>query len=85
MYSFPFPLFRRAAAYFPREEREVDFYGPRRAFEVELPIIQQTYDLILWYVPQLVKFPRNYKFVLGDRIQTSLYDFLDGFFGLRQR
>jgi hypothetical protein len=44
----------------------------------ELPIIQKTYDLILWSVPLLNKLPRNYKFVLGDRIQMALYDFLEG-------
>ena len=27
----------------------------------ELPIIQHVYDLILWYVPRLNKFPRDYK------------------------
>ena len=31
----------------------------------ELPIIQRTYDLILWYVPRLNKLPRNYKYALG--------------------
>ena len=39
----------------------------------ELPIIQKTYDLILWYVPRLNKFPKNQKFVLGDRVQDPLY------------
>jgi hypothetical protein len=43
----------------------------------ELPIIQKTYDLIKWYVPHLNKLPRNHKFILGDRIITELYDFLD--------
>ena len=44
----------------------------------ELPIIQQMYDLILWYVPRLNKFPRNYKYALGDRIQAQLYTLLEG-------
>lgn len=43
----------------------------------ELPIIQRMYDLILWYVPRLNKFPRNFKYVLGDRIQTQLYGLLE--------
>ncbi|MEP7342189.1 MAG: diversity-generating retroelement protein Avd [Acidobacteriota bacterium] len=43
----------------------------------ELPIIQQTYDLIKWYVPVLNKLPRDYKFNLGDRIIKSLYDTLE--------
>ena len=33
----------------------------------ELPIIQRTYDLILWYVPRLNKLPRNYKYATGSR------------------
>lgn len=43
----------------------------------ELPIIQRSYDLILWYVPRLNKFPRNFKYILGDRIQTLLYEILE--------
>jgi hypothetical protein len=43
----------------------------------ELPIIQRMYDLILWYVPRLNKMPRDYKFLLGDRIQTGLYHLLE--------
>ena len=34
------------------------------AHEKELPIIQKTYDLILWYVPHLNKLP------LSERIQS---------------
>lgn len=44
----------------------------------ELSIIQRTYDLIVWYVPLLNKLPRDQKFILGDRIQNTLYDFLEG-------
>ncbi|MCX7046263.1 MAG: diversity-generating retroelement protein Avd [Candidatus Sumerlaeota bacterium] len=51
----------------------------------ELPIIQKTYDLILWYVPCLNKFPRDYKFILGDRIQTTLYVILEGLIVARYR
>ncbi|QQS48746.1 MAG: diversity-generating retroelement protein Avd [Acidobacteriota bacterium] len=43
----------------------------------ELPIIQKTYDLILWYVPQINKLPRDYRFTLGDRIANGLYAMLD--------
>lgn len=42
-----------------------------------LPIIQKTYDLIKWYVPILNKLPRNHKLLLGDRIITGLYEFLE--------
>ena len=43
----------------------------------ELPVIQKTYDLILWYVPLLNKMPRDHKFGLGDRIATNLYQILE--------
>ena len=44
----------------------------------ELPIIQQTYDLIRWYVPILNRLPRDHKFALGDRITAGLYELLEG-------
>ena len=31
-----------------------------------------------WAAPLLNKLPRNYKFILGDRIQTTLYGLLEG-------
>lgn len=43
----------------------------------ELPVIQKTYDLILWYVPLLSKLPRDHKFTLGDRMTTALYELLE--------
>ena len=43
----------------------------------ELSIIQQTYDLIKWYIPILNRFPKTFKFQLGDRTTTRLYDFLE--------
>ena len=42
-----------------------------------LSIIQHVYDLILWYVPRVNKFPRDHKFIVGDRIQRTLYDLLE--------
>ena len=44
----------------------------------DLPVIQKTYDFILWYAPILNRMPRDQKFILGDRIQTTLYDLLEG-------
>ena len=43
----------------------------------ELAIIQKTYDLILWYVPILNRLPRDHKFLLGERIISGLYEFLE--------
>ncbi len=44
---------------------------------VELPIIQKCYDLIVWFVPVVNRLPRQHKFVLGDRIQLNLFGMLD--------
>lgn len=41
-------------------------------------VITHTYDLLLYVVPQLSKFPRDQKFLLGDRIQTQLMEVLEG-------
>jgi hypothetical protein len=43
----------------------------------ELSVIQQTYDLILWYVPLLNRLPRDHKFALGDRLAGGLYTLLE--------
>jgi len=49
----------------------------------ELPIIQKTYDFIKWYVPILDRLPRNHKFLLGDRIISGLYNFLESLIRIR--
>ncbi len=36
-----------------------------------------TYDFLLYLIPQLSKYPRDQKFVLGDRIETLALDILD--------
>ena len=43
----------------------------------ELPIIQMTYDLILWHIPILNRLPRDHKFALGDRLIGRLYNLLE--------
>ena len=43
----------------------------------ELVIITKTYDLILWSCHHTGKFPRNHRFVLGERIERNLYDPLE--------
>lgn len=40
-------------------------------------VITRHYDLMLWLMQQVTKFPRSYKFVLGDRIQTQALDILE--------
>jgi hypothetical protein len=46
--------------------------------EKELPIIQKTYDLILWYIPHLNRMPRDHRFGLGNRMTSLLYGVLEG-------
>ena len=43
----------------------------------ELIVITKTYDLILWSCNHTGKFPRNHRFVLGERIERKLYDLLE--------
>ncbi|MBI1760078.1 MAG: diversity-generating retroelement protein Avd [Acidobacteria bacterium] len=43
----------------------------------ELSVIEQTRDLILWYVPLLNRLPRDHRFTLGERIINSLYELLE--------
>ena len=39
-------------------------------------MITKTYDLILWSCNHTSKFPRNHRFVLGERIERNLYSLL---------
>ena len=43
----------------------------------ELIVITKVYDLILWSCHHTSKFPRNHRFVLGDRIERNLYGLLE--------
>ena len=43
----------------------------------ELVIITKTYDLILWSCNHTGRFPRQHRFVLGERMERSLYDLLE--------
>jgi hypothetical protein len=36
--------------------------------------LTKTYDLMLWLFPHIGKFPRDYRFILGDRMQNCLLD-----------
>ncbi len=45
--------------------------------EDELVVITKTYDLILWACNHTNRFPRNQRFVLGERIERGLYDLLE--------
>lgn len=40
--------------------------------------LEETYRFLLWLLPTVEKFPRNHKFVLGDRIQVTAIGVLEG-------
>ena len=40
----------------------------------ESPIFVRMYDLLLWLIPQVVKFPRAHRFGLGERVTRQALD-----------
>jgi hypothetical protein len=42
------------------------------------PVLEKTYQFVLLLIPTVDKFPRAQKFLLGDRIQSSALDVLEG-------
>jgi hypothetical protein len=48
-----------------------------RKHQEELVIITKTYDLILWSCNHTGRFPRQHRFVLGERLEGTLYDLLE--------
>ena len=48
-----------------------------RRQEPELSVITKAYDLILWSCHHTARFPRNHRFVLGERIERNLYNVLE--------
>jgi hypothetical protein len=43
----------------------------------ELPILRAAYDFLLWLSPKIAKFPRDQRFVLGERMERQLYEVLE--------
>ena len=43
----------------------------------ESPLFVRTYDLLLWLIPQVQKFPRAHRFGLAERVQRAALDFQD--------
>jgi hypothetical protein len=41
-------------------------------------VLEKAYQFILWLIPAVEKFPRGQRFLLGDRIQTTALDALEG-------
>ena len=48
--------------------------GPRRVG----PALEKAYQFVLWLIPTVEKFPRSQKFLLGDRLQSTALDMLEG-------
>ncbi|MEZ5400670.1 MAG: diversity-generating retroelement protein Avd [Bryobacteraceae bacterium] len=40
-------------------------------------ILTKTDDFITWFLPKVEKFPRNYKFLIGDRVVQLQLDLLE--------
>jgi len=40
------------------------------------PVIQKAYELSLWILPKVERFPRSYRFTVGDRITAAMLDLL---------
>ena len=41
------------------------------------PALESHYRFLLWLIPTVARFPRNQKFLLGDRIQGTALDVLE--------
>ena len=42
------------------------------------PALERAYQFLAWLIPTLDRFPRRQKFVLGDRIESTALDVLEG-------
>ena len=43
----------------------------------EFTVVVKTCDFVLWLCQHVSRFPRNHRFVLGERIERNLYDMLE--------
>ncbi|TRZ49984.1 MAG: diversity-generating retroelement protein Avd [Dehalococcoidia bacterium] len=41
------------------------------------PVVERHYQLILWMLPKMAKFPKDQRFLLADRIEKLLLDILE--------
>jgi len=42
------------------------------------PIFIKTYETMVWVMGRTAKFPKNYRFLLGMRMENCLMDFIEG-------
>lgn len=43
----------------------------------ELPIIRAWYEFSAWLIPKIGKFPREHRFILGERIEKLIFSVLE--------
>ena len=43
----------------------------------DVSALTRTYDLLLWIIPLLEKFPRSQRFLLGERIESTFLDIME--------
>ena len=48
-----------------------------------LPILEKTYELILWLYPTVNKFPKSQRFVLGQRIENTMLKIVEEIIEMR--
>ena len=42
------------------------------------PALEKSYRFLMWLIPTLDKFPKSQRFLLGDRIESTALDMLEG-------
>ena len=45
----------------------------------ELPVIAKTYDLLKYLIPQLAKYPKDQRYLLGQRLEDQALNLLEDF------
>jgi hypothetical protein len=53
--------------------------------DLESVVITKTYDSIIWSCNHTSKFPRNHRFVPGERIERNLYKLLETLIATKNR
>ena len=43
----------------------------------ELAVIARTYEFVIWTCQHIAKFPRSYRFTLGEQLELRLYRILE--------
>ena len=51
---------------------------PRGVFALkESPLFAKSYDFVRWLIPHTIKFPREQRFVVAQRLQSTALDFME--------